>query len=183
MLATPVRQPLAAPADERAARSVLRDQIARLESELASLFCDGAVSARAGSHARGPRLLSLGELERVRDELADRTTAARRMLEERGREQESNRRLLEEMLLEPARHPGVRLTAADIGEPSCKAWEAQPRLGLLGMLMRWWRVHVSSGCPLPRAHRWLATQPGVCARRRARDGRPRGRSGPLRPRP
>src|SRR3954471_17955987 len=58
--------------DELAIRRSLREQIAKLESELASLFCsayprkgfDWEVGAR-----RGPRLLSLVELEELRDQL------------------------------------------------------------------------------------------------------------------
>jgi hypothetical protein len=42
----------------------------------------------------------------------------------------------------------VRISAEAIGEPSCKTWEVRPRVGLLGMLMGWWRVKISSGCPL-----------------------------------
>ena len=37
---------------------------------------------------------------------------------------------------------------ADVGEPGCGRWHSRPRLGLIGMLMGWWRVKVSSGCPL-----------------------------------
>ena len=63
--------------DERAARRTLLDQIARLEHELSQLFCSTwprtdmprpAVAGRGG----GPRLLSLGELEELRDDLAER---------------------------------------------------------------------------------------------------------------
>lgn len=138
-------------ADERAARRSLLDQIAKLESELASLFCsayprtgfDWDVPSRGG-----PRILSLGELERVRDELAERLEVNRRELSERALVEEHNRRLIEEMLLEPEKHRWVRVGNCDIGEPGCKHWHVRPRLGLLGMLMGWWRVRISSGCPL-----------------------------------
>jgi hypothetical protein len=86
----------------------------------------------------------------VRDELADRLELGRRELSERARLEEGNRRLLEEMLLEPEKHRWVRVASADIGEPSCKHWHVRPRFGLLGMLMGWWRVRISSGCPLAR---------------------------------
>jgi hypothetical protein len=52
------------------------------------------------------------------------------------------------MLIAPERHRGVLITAADIGEPSCRTWRSTPRLGPIGMLMGWWRVKISSGCPL-----------------------------------
>ncbi len=31
---------------------------------------------------------------------------------------------------------------------SLRHWHVRPRYGLLGMLMGWWRVKISSGCPL-----------------------------------
>src|SRR5690242_16280531 len=70
--------------DERAARRTLRDQIARLERELASACLDAcpriieSPSAPAPiALASGPRLLSLGELERVRDGMAARLARVR----------------------------------------------------------------------------------------------------------
>jgi hypothetical protein len=144
--------------DERAARRSLLDQIAKLESELATLFCsayprlgfDWSVPSRGG-----PRILGLGELERIRDELAARLDENRRALSERTLVEERNRRLIEEMLLEPEKHRWVRVAGRDIGEPGCKHWHVRPRFGLLGMLMNWWRVCISSGCPLAggRGHR------------------------------
>ena len=62
--------------------------------------------------------------------------------------EEHNRRLIEEMLLEPEQHKWVRVGHEDIGEPGCKHWHVRPRWGLLGMLLNWWRVRISSGCPL-----------------------------------
>jgi hypothetical protein len=140
-----------APADERAARRTLLDQVARLEQELSQLFCSTwprkgfawQVSARGG-----PRLLSLAELEELRDDLAGRVAGARRSLSDRTWVEEQNRRLIEEMLLDPAAHRWVRVSSEDIGEPGCRNWHVRPRLGFLGMLMGWWRVVVSSGCPL-----------------------------------
>jgi hypothetical protein len=140
--------------DEAAARRTLRRQIARLESELSSAFVeafprtgiDFAVRGRGG-----PRLLSLGDLERLRDDLADRVQAARSQLAEQFEVERANRLLLEEMLLEPGRHKWLRIDSVDIGEPGCRKWEVRPRLGLVGMLMGWWRVKVSSGCPLATA--------------------------------
>jgi hypothetical protein len=52
------------------------------------------------------------------------------------------------MLLEPERHKWIRVANEDIGEPGCKHWHVQPRWGVLGMFMNWWRVRISSGCPL-----------------------------------
>jgi hypothetical protein len=137
--------------DERPARRTLLEQIERLESELAQLFCstwprkgfEWSVSSRGG-----PRVLSLSELEELRDDLADRVAASRRALSDRTHVEEMHRRRIEEMLLEPEKHKWVRVANEDIGEPGCKHWHVQPRWGLLGMLMNWWRVRISSGCPL-----------------------------------
>jgi uncharacterized small protein (DUF1192 family) len=139
-------------ADERAARRTLRDQIARLEAQLAdcvatSLATKAAVPfAVAG--ARGPRVLGIAELERVRDDLADRLAQARRVLTERGLEQERARVRLERMLLAPGRHRFERVAAAELGEGGCGVYQVRPRLGLIGMLAGWWHVKLSSGCPL-----------------------------------
>jgi hypothetical protein len=143
----PVMTPAApAVADERAARRDLRDQIARLERELARTLAEvfprrePARGGRSASAQAGPRLLTLGQLECIRDELADRVETLR---SNRGAE------LLEQMRLAPERHRWWTVTSADLGEPGCQVWQVRPRLGLIGMLMGWWRVKVSSGCPLP----------------------------------
>ena len=158
-------------ADEARARRDLRDQIAALEAQLGA-----AVSAefphlpvpRSGTSGAAARLLDLGALEGVRDQLADRLLALRREAEALGARQAASRRLLERMRLEPGRHRWVRVYAADLGQPGCQSWQARPRFGLLGMLMGWWRVKLSSGCPLagrPSAYRGL-----VNAVRRPIDG-------------
>jgi hypothetical protein len=143
-----VREPAV---DERAARRTLRGQIARLERELAATvaaaFPHVAVAADAPASA-GPRLLGLGELERVRDDLAERVRQARVVVVERAELEADSRALLEEMLRDPARHKWVRLPLADLGRPGCGAYQVRPRLGLIGMLMGWWQVKLSSGCPL-----------------------------------
>jgi hypothetical protein len=133
------------------ARADLRRQIARLEGELSTLF--GSVFPRQGFDWRvaslgGPRLLSLSELEVLRDELADRVRDVQRAVSERTAIEEQNRRLIEEMMLEPERHRWVVVRNEDIGERGCKSWHVRPRWGLLGMLLNWWRVVISSGCPL-----------------------------------
>jgi hypothetical protein len=73
---------------------------------------------------------------------------AREVLEERGERQEASRVLLERMLLEPGRYKFVRVANRDLGESGCGVWHVRPRLGLIGMLMGWWQVKLSSGCPL-----------------------------------
>jgi hypothetical protein len=137
--------------DERAARRSLLDQVARLEEDLSQLFCsvwprtgfEFAVAGRAG-----PRLLELAELEELRDELAARVQHVRRTLSDRTYTEEQYRALIEEMLLDPEGHKWIRVSNENIGEPGCKHWHVRPRWSFIGMLMGWWRVVISSGCPL-----------------------------------
>jgi hypothetical protein len=138
--------------DESAARRTLRTQIAKLERDLASAAAAAypRVSlASDGSRHAGPRLLSLGELEATRDELAGRLDDLRKTITHEADRQEDKRLLIERMLIEPARFKWVRVTNADIGEHGCKNWHVRPRLGLVGMLAGWWHVKISSGCPRP----------------------------------
>ncbi|MFN2616227.1 MAG: hypothetical protein ABR581_03790 [Thermoleophilaceae bacterium] len=138
--------------DEQPARRALRAQVARLEEERAGLVCSAwprtdllpGPSPAAGT---GARSLSIGELEALRDRLERELRQARRALAKRTAAEEESRRLREEMLLNPERHRGTVVTNADMGEPGCTRFQARPRFGLLGMLMSWWRVVVSSGCP------------------------------------
>ena len=150
--APPTGPPLARRIDERPARRSLLDQIARLETELAGLFTStwprhGFEFGVAGVGG-GARLLSLSELEGLRDSLLNRIEHARRALSDRTYLEEQNRCLIEEMLLEPEAHRWVRVSNEDIGEPGCKHWHVRPRWGILGMFLNWWRVRISSGCPL-----------------------------------
>ena len=149
-------------ADERAARRDLRDQIARLEAELAAVASSAwpRVDLRPFAARRaGPRVLGLGELESIRDELAGRVSDVRVALTEAAERQERYRVTIERMLLDPAGHKWRRVTNADIGEPGCKSWHVRPRLGLIGMLAGWWHVKISSGCPRPAAARGRSHRP------------------------
>jgi hypothetical protein len=138
--------------DERLARTELRRQIGRLERELASLLAEGfgrvTVAHRVAALAAEPRVLDLGELERLRDELANRISEARLTLHEQELVEADNRELLRRMLAAPADYKWVRVSRDDLGLPGCGHWHSRPRMGPLGMLMGWWRVKVSSGCPL-----------------------------------
>ena len=136
--------------DERAARRQLREQIARLEHDLVTTATSAyphlplpSIQGRAG-----PRLLHLGELEAVRDDLAERVSDLRGVRSLLADQQSEKRLLIERMLLEPANYPYYRVCNEDIGEPGCKNWHVRPRLGIIGMLAGWWHVKVSSGCPL-----------------------------------
>ncbi|MBN1771681.1 MAG: hypothetical protein JXB32_10495 [Deltaproteobacteria bacterium] len=140
-------------AGEAAARRDLRRQVAQLERELTGHACsvwpraDLPVPPVPGG---APALLDVGELEALRDALAGRLAEARRDLAERLEAEERSRVLMEAALADPAAHRWVRVSHHDIGEPGCRDWHVRPRLGLIGMLAGWWRVVVSSGCPLQR---------------------------------
>jgi hypothetical protein len=136
---------------ERDTRLDLRRQIARLERRLGELFASAfprkGIEWRVGALG-GPRILGVTELERVRDALVVRLREAEGELDRRGLIEEANRGLLESMIAAPQRHRWVRISNEDIGEPGCTRWHSRPRWGLLGMLAGWWRVKLSSGCPL-----------------------------------
>ena len=147
----PVLAPWRTVVDERAARRAMRSQIAQLEGRLtaavACSFPQGGIVTTV-PYAGGPRLLALADLERQRDALADRIADAHQLLDRRGRDQEAARVQLEQMLLEPGRHRRVRISQRELGEGGCGEWRVEPRLGLVGRLMGWWQVKLSSGCPL-----------------------------------
>src|SRR5438105_4902541 len=139
-------------ASRSADRRALRAQVARLERECSAIVADGF--PHLGAHAcglpsQGPCLLSLEQLERLRDRLAGRLQELRRRAAERAEHERRARELLEAMKLEPARYKFVRLPVADLGQGTCGVWEVRPRLGLIGMLAGWWQLKLSSGCPLP----------------------------------
>ncbi len=144
--------PLRVDGDEQLARTELRRQIGRLECELASLFAEAfprvELDCAVAHGAPEPRVLDLGELERVRDDLATRIGEARVALDERALVETRNRERLRQMLADPAKFKWVRISNRDIGEPGCGHFHSRPRLGVIGMLMGWWQVKISSGCPL-----------------------------------
>src|SRR4051812_32673133 len=128
-------RPLVVPeVDEAAARRELRAQIARLERQLAdalvSAFPRTAIDVGVAG-VGGPRLLDLGELEAQRDAMQARLRDARVALDDRGRMEEDNRVLLEQMLLEPHRHKWTRLRLRDLGKDGCGVYQVRPRLGLV----------------------------------------------------
>jgi hypothetical protein len=108
---------------EAEVRRTLRSQIAHLEADL---------PPGRGGPSSGARLLSVEELERVRDELVVRTQE-RRFSD--GAAQDRKRRLREDMLLDPAAHRGKTVSNAEVGEPGCTRWSS------------WFRLKVSGGCP------------------------------------
>ena len=137
--------------DERAARRTLRAQIARLDRELSTACLDACPRIDPGPPMRslaGPRVLTLGELERVRDEMAGRLASVHGMLAAQAEQQAASHALLEEMLADPPAHKWVRVSNEQLGEPGCKHYHVRPRMGPIGLLLSWWRVKISSGCPL-----------------------------------
>jgi len=137
-------------ADERPGRNELRRQIARLESLLASY-----PNARKQGEPTHPLLRPKGhvadmaELERTRDELLERLRRAREEAERNGERHREARTRLEKMTADPTAHKWETVSKEEIGEPGCATWEVAPKWGPVGALMNWWRVKVSSGCPLP----------------------------------
>jgi hypothetical protein len=178
--------------DEREARADLRRQIAAMELALARLF--GSAFPRRGIDFSvpglgGPRMLSVDELEKVRDGMAARIQEVKADLHDYAVVEEGNRELIEEMTADPASYKWVRVYNEDIGEPGCKHWHAKPKWGPLGLLLGWWRVKISSGCPLaeglrppeePRCRRSDSGASGADARlpvrHRPRAGPPRSLS-------
>ena len=155
---------------ERAARGSLQAQIARLERELSGIVADrfprlspcagsGPADDLTGSAAAtgepfgGPRLLSLEQLELMRDRLAGRVQDLRRCEQHCAERQQRAQELLARMKLEPTSYKFVRLPVAELGQGGCGVWEVRPRLGLIGMLAGWWQLKLSSGCPLGRGPR------------------------------
>jgi hypothetical protein len=135
---------------EAAARRTLRAQIARLERELSAVVVATYPRLDPGPSLPslgGPRLLSLGELERLRDALAGRLSALSAAAAEQQARQALAAAELEQMLADPPAHRWERITAADLGRGDCGTYHVRPRAGLLGMLMDWWVVKISSGCP------------------------------------
>lgn len=142
--------------DRRLARVELRRQIARMERELGELFATTfprlGIEWTVGA-AGGPRVLGLSELERTRDALVTRLAEARAEIARRADEEQANRELVERMIADPADYRWVRVRNEDVGDPGCKHWHSSPRWGIIGMFLGWWRVKLSSGCPLATGRR------------------------------
>jgi DNA-binding transcriptional regulator YhcF (GntR family) len=137
--------------DEAATRRELRRQIARLEEELSGY----ARELRRGDPGHPllqakPRVADVSELERTRDELLEQIAKVRDRQARKGRRQERARRKVEEMARRPEENKWQWVSNEETGDPGCKTWHVTPRYGPVGALMGWWRVKVSSGCPLAR---------------------------------
>jgi hypothetical protein len=73
-----------------------------------------------------------------------RVSTAHRLRAAQSSRQAEARALLRDMLANPHEHKGAVVSNADLGLPGCTTYRVVPRL-----LSTWWRVKVSSGCPLP----------------------------------
>ena len=146
---TGVLAPLGRDDGEAGARASLRRQIASLEVDTAQLIAEAFPKVLdLPDVASGPaRLLNLGALERLRDQLAERVEAGRRQLSLIRQQEEEARGLVEQMLADPGAYRWLRVSREEAGLAGCGHWHVRPRLGLVGMLMGWWRVKISSGCP------------------------------------
>jgi hypothetical protein len=152
--AASVASPRQVEVGERDARIALSRQIGKLERECSMIVADAFPHISSadipdfkGEAVDGPCLLTLEELERIRDRLAGRLQDMRRLAAERAERERTSRELLELMKLEPGAYKFVRLPLRDLGQSGCGVWEVRPRLGLIGMLAGWWQVKLSSGCP------------------------------------
>lgn len=136
--------------DERPGRRELRRQIARLEGELASYPADARKPGEPTHPLLRPKghVAGMAELEAIRDDLIERLKRARETAERRGERQRRARGRLEEMVSDPTGHKWETVPMQDLGEPGCASLDVRPRWGPVGALMNWWRVKVSSGCPL-----------------------------------
>ncbi len=163
----PEVEPLETDVDERLGRRELRRQIARLEAQLAPYPAEARRPGEPTHPLLRPKehVPNMAELEAIRDDLVERLKRARGLAERRGERQHRARAHLEEMVSDPAAHKWEKVSKQDLGEPGCASVGVQPRWGPVGALMNWWRVKVSSGCPL------------AAPRRRPVEG---GESGPIR---
>ena len=141
-------------ADEVGARRELRRQIGRLEAQLASYQRDlESLDEERPRRVRPPepRIASAEDLERTRDMLLRRLADARNLAARRARAEQRARLARDAIVADPSAHRWESVSAADTGEEGCVTWQSSPRFGPLGLLMNWWRVKVSGGCPLPDA--------------------------------
>jgi DNA-binding transcriptional regulator YhcF (GntR family) len=152
-------------ADPRLVRDALREQIGRLEGEIASYAWHDPAMASTPRPLSEPlgRVAGIEDLERVRAELIDRLRALRSDAARRGNRQDAARTHVGQMVNDPRGHRWEVVSNEATGEPGCGETRVVPTWGPLGAIMGWWRVKVSSGCPLAAP---LAAAPDDQDRRR-----------------
>ena len=151
---TPVPDPLGGLEPEQGQaelRKALRAQIGRLEAEIATYaWHDPQAPSAELPRGGGPvgRIIGIEELEATRVELIDRLRRLRGDAAARANREQMARGHVEEMLRDPAGHRWERVDNETLGEPGCGEWRVVPVWGPVGAILGWWRVKVSSGCPL-----------------------------------
>ena len=148
----PAALPMPGQGDRRAVRRELRRQISYLERELGEYAWDdrrGPAPERPAISAPLGHVADDAELERTRDELISRLSRLRGEAQRRGAIEQDARAHVESMVRDPAGHRWEIVSSDQTGDPGCKNWRVVPRFGPVGAIMGWWRVKVSSGCPLP----------------------------------
>jgi len=141
-------------------RRELRAQISRIETELAAYAWNDPLRPppdRVATAVPVARVASVEELSRTRNELIDRLARLRGEADRRALREQAGRVHVESMMDDPSSHHWEMVTSEQLGEPDCKNWRVVPRWGPVGAIMGWWRVKVSSGCPLAAP---LAAVPG-----------------------
>lgn len=135
--------------DPAALRRALRGQISQLEAELGNYAWDEKRQPGPNYlHPPAGRIATAEELEATREELIARLADARAAADERGEQEQQARAHVEEMLRNPGSHGWEMVTSEATGDPDCRNWRVVPRFGPVGAIAGWWRVKVSSGCPL-----------------------------------
>jgi len=130
-----------------AVRRELRRQIGRLEAQLAGHVRDLPGEAPVAAPVEA-RIAGVEELERTRDRLVARISEAKRAAADRAGAQARARARRVAMYRDPRAHRWERVSAEQAGEAGCVEYRVVPRYGPVGLLLNWWRVKVSSGCPL-----------------------------------
>ena len=119
--------------DERAARRTLRDADrptrARARRRVRHRLSDGRAAPSRPRPPATPACSSLGELEVVRDELAERLREARVTISRRADEQAEKRLVLERMLLRPADYKFVRISCRELGRAGVRRVAGAPADG------------------------------------------------------
>jgi DNA-binding transcriptional regulator YhcF (GntR family) len=133
--------------DAKTLRKELRQQIARIEREVAAY-------ARHDRRERPPRrvpsavptarVASVEDLQRTRSELIDRLMHLRKEADRRGAAEQRARSHIEDMVDDPAAHRGEVVTIAEAGHSDRTTWRVVPRYGPLGAILGWWRVEARS---------------------------------------
>lgn len=148
----------AAGAGAGAARRELRRQIGRLEAQLAGHVRDLSGEAPVSGGTAVGTILGVEELELTRDRLVAQLSEAQRAASERAEAEAAARVHRVAMYRDPRAHRWERITAAQAGEAGCVEYRVVPRYGPLGLLLGWWRVKVSGGCPLAAPREAARTQ-------------------------